>query len=113
MYRAVALFFIILSLKIYIYRYNESRISQRRVWPPLLLSFVFLLRDQSEGLPAARASNTERLLGRSVSIDHSLIGLRSVGGEDRLVFNITNSEKSQERIRFDVSLFFRGYRHRF
>ena len=52
------------------------------------LSFFFLLRTQSEGLPAKRASNSERLPDRSIPSAHSLIGLRSVGCEDRLVLKL-------------------------
>ena len=52
------------------------------------LSFLFLLRVQSEGLPIHRASLQEPLLDRSPQKLQALIGLREVAGEKRLILKL-------------------------
>ena len=52
------------------------------------VSFVFLLRVQSEGLPMKRASSIDRLSDKSPTNDQSLIAIRDVAGEDRLILKL-------------------------
>ena len=56
---------------------------------------MFLLRVQSEGIPAIRASSNDRILDRSPIKAQSLIGLRDIGGEDRLVLKLTKRKNNR------------------
>ena len=52
------------------------------------LSFLFLLRVQSEGLPLRRVSINDNLLDRSRGSFPALIGLCDINGENRLVMKL-------------------------
>ena len=59
------------------------------------VSFVFLLRVQSEAIPMRRASNSDRILDKSPVEFKSVIGIRDIGGEDRLVLKL-KTRKNQK-----------------
>ena len=59
------------------------------------LSFLFLLRVQSEGIPIRRASLYEPLLERAPQLHPALIGVRDVGGESRLILKLSTRKNTR------------------
>ena len=59
------------------------------------LSFLFLLRVQSEGIPIRRASLYDPLLERVPQKYPALIGVRDIGGESRLILKLSTRKNTR------------------